>query len=507
MDSFKILINIQSRLFQIVFMTLFILSFVSQAYAANDTHQPGESWEQEIVPAAAFNNLTLTTFDITGLVEHGSDPASKEEMDQLFEQVEANPQGSSPIALINTIGANNNPHGASDFYLSKITGYITIPESGLYRFYIDGDDAIDLVIDGASVRGLDIQGRVGWWYGTHGSCVFPDTHDCTDANHVSSNQVFLEAGDHEITFRHEESLYEDNYRLFWEHDSQARIQSPAPGSTLSGSSVTFVWRPNIAFSSLPPWEFFAGSSEGAADYFTGGNTNSTTPNESISIEVTGLPTDGSTVYIRIRYQSFGTWKVIDATYTAASGGAHQPGESWDQEIVPAAAFNNLTLSTFDITGLVEHGSDPASKEEMDQLFEQVEANPQGSSPIALINTTGANNNPHGASDFYLSKITGYITIPESGFYRFYIDGDDAIDLVIDGASVRGLDIQGRVGWWYGTHGSCVFPDTHDCTDANHVSSNQVFLEAGDHKITFRHEESLYEDNYRLFWEHDSVHTP
>lgn len=91
------------------------------------------------------------------------------------------------------------------------------------------------------------------------------------------------------------------------------ITSPAPGSTLSGTNQNFNWTANDI--SVSEWWVYAGSSAGAFDYY-----NSGTLGTANSVIVTGLPTDGSTVYLTLWYKQ-GSWKHVDATYTAALANA------------------------------------------------------------------------------------------------------------------------------------------------------------------------------------------
>ncbi|GJQ59468.1 MAG: tandem-95 repeat protein [Candidatus Scalindua sp. AMX11] len=90
------------------------------------------------------------------------------------------------------------------------------------------------------------------------------------------------------------------------------IITPSSGSTLTGSSQTFTWTGNGA--NVSTYQLYAGSSIGASDYYDSGSLGTAT-----STLVSGLPTDGSTVYIRLRYDISG-WKYTDYAYTAHTGG-------------------------------------------------------------------------------------------------------------------------------------------------------------------------------------------
>jgi sugar lactone lactonase YvrE len=91
----------------------------------------------------------------------------------------------------------------------------------------------------------------------------------------------------------------------------AQITSPAKGSRLTGTTVTFTWSHESGATSYQLW---VGSTAGAHDIAL--NTTS-----SLTTTVTGLPTNGSQVYVTLYGYSGGGWTVQDtATYTAASGG-------------------------------------------------------------------------------------------------------------------------------------------------------------------------------------------
>lgn len=95
--------------------------------------------------------------------------------------------------------------------------------------------------------------------------------------------------------------------------AKAEIISPPPGSTLSSSAVTFVWS---AGSRVTQYSLWVGSTPGGQDLY------SASQGTNLSVTVSGLPTDGRTLYVRLWSFINGTWEGNDYTYTAAgSGGA------------------------------------------------------------------------------------------------------------------------------------------------------------------------------------------
>ena len=82
--------------------------------------------------------------------------------------------------------------------------------------------------------------------------------------------------------------------------------TPPPGSTLSGSSVTFTWARGNADSAF---RFRLGTAAGGGDLYDIGTTGT-------SAAVTHLPTNGTTIYATLSYKVSGVWHAEAFTYTA-----------------------------------------------------------------------------------------------------------------------------------------------------------------------------------------------
>ncbi len=85
------------------------------------------------------------------------------------------------------------------------------------------------------------------------------------------------------------------------------MTSPTPGSMLSGSSVNFYW---ISAIGATAYWLDVGTILGQGNIF--GQNVSLSANQT----VTGIPRDGSTIYVRLWTQSGGSWQFNDYTYTA-----------------------------------------------------------------------------------------------------------------------------------------------------------------------------------------------
>jgi hypothetical protein len=90
--------------------------------------------------------------------------------------------------------------------------------------------------------------------------------------------------------------------------AKAVMTAPAPSATLSGSSTTFTWS---AASGATSYWLDVGTVAGGFNLYTQGEGLLT------SQTVTGLPTGGSTIYVRLWSAIGGIWQYSDSTYKAA----------------------------------------------------------------------------------------------------------------------------------------------------------------------------------------------
>jgi N-acetylneuraminic acid mutarotase len=114
----------------------------------------------------------------------------------------------------------------------------------------------------------------------------------------------------------------------WKFQPSGSINSPTPASTLAGSSATFSWSGGTGVSEYELWVGTAGVGSSNLNY--PGLTTSE------SETVTGLPTNGKTLYVRLYSKIDGIWVYQDYAYTA--------------EIIPAVLTtptpgSNLTTSS------------------------------------------------------------------------------------------------------------------------------------------------------------------
>jgi type IV pilus assembly protein PilY1 len=170
----------------------------------------GGSSTWQLVPAANFSGLQVTTWKRTG--NPSASPTDKAAMDAFF-SAHAVPKwlcGSGSVTQIDKT-ANGNPFTGSNScnnvnYLTRIQGTLVVTSPGTYTFAVDGDDAVDVLINGSLVAS---------WYGGHGN----NRTDSGLASH--SGTVTLAAGNHTIEFRHQQGSGSDNWGLFWQNTAAA----------------------------------------------------------------------------------------------------------------------------------------------------------------------------------------------------------------------------------------------------------------------------------------------
>jgi hypothetical protein len=119
-------------------------------------------------------------------------------------------------------------------------------------------------------------------------------------------------------------------------DMLPKISSPEPGSTLDDFSVNFVWTPELL--AVEKWKLWIGSAPGLRDYFDSGGLFDT------QVTCNVVPTDGSQIYVRLKYRIDGSWNSRDYQYTAVNRFpaiiSPAPGSDLDQTAVEFAWQDN-----------------------------------------------------------------------------------------------------------------------------------------------------------------------
>ncbi len=110
---------------------------------------------------------------------------------------------------------------------------------------------------------------------------------------------------HEVRVRARNRTYTASFRF---PTVPGELTSPTPGSTLLGSSATFQWTSGVGVTEYKLQIGSAPGGKGLVDQSAG---------TALQMLVTGLPTDGRSLYVRLRSRIGGVWEIRDYVYTAA----------------------------------------------------------------------------------------------------------------------------------------------------------------------------------------------
>nr|WP_283102798.1 DUF6701 domain-containing protein [Shewanella abyssi] len=164
------------------------------------------------------NGLTYRTYDASDWDDDGDSPEDHDDFEDLISEVKKTTYqiGESIEVDFDQKGNGINPHSTNsadqDLYLGIFEGFIDAPETGEYTFAIDGDDAIELLIDGEVITGF---------YDAHAIC------DCTSYQ----GKVSLEQGTHTIELRFHEAFGYESFQLYWQKPADSSL-SIVPASSL-----------------------------------------------------------------------------------------------------------------------------------------------------------------------------------------------------------------------------------------------------------------------------------
>ena len=148
-----------------------------------------------IVPncTTPVQDVEMSTYDTTG---YNSYPDNADDFSTLIDNY-ATDDNWFGSGYTNQINDSGNPYGSDENYLTIFEGYIYIPSTGLYKFGLDGDDAIELYLDDTLITG---------WYGGHGKA--------NEAKYVVN--INVQSGWHKLEYHHQEKSGGDNYYLYWQ---------------------------------------------------------------------------------------------------------------------------------------------------------------------------------------------------------------------------------------------------------------------------------------------------
>ena len=200
-----------------------------------------------------------------------------------------------PIRILDTFGC----------VLDATVGYITSPVQGSRL----PSSRVAFTWTGGS-------GVTEYWLQVGSSAGARDVYDASQGTALSATVTGIPAGDRQIYVR----LYSYVKPLeawYWRDyvyqaplaptAAPAEIISPPNGSVLGSSSAVFSWSAGSRVSRYILW---VGSAQGGKDIYEGDQ------GRTLSATVTGLPTDGRTVYVRLWSYIDDIWHYNDYTYKA-----------------------------------------------------------------------------------------------------------------------------------------------------------------------------------------------
>ena len=151
-----------------------------------------------VAGAEFFSNLRLNYYRVA------SGTASPGDDDEFDDMVDDYAESANRIGSERSITRLEGGDLDRDYFLSVVTGTMTVPATGTYTFSIDGDDAVEFIIR----QGGTIIQRMGW-YGAHSNC----SNDSCRTEHDDS--FILEAGKtYDIEFRHYEQSGGQSFALY-----------------------------------------------------------------------------------------------------------------------------------------------------------------------------------------------------------------------------------------------------------------------------------------------------
>lgn len=119
------------------------------------------------------------------------------------------------------IDGSGNPFGDDSYYLNIFSGFLNVSQGGTYTFAANGDDSVDVLINGQVVAG---------WYGGHGAASGISNINAEQDRQIEVN---LAAGQHLLEFRHQEKTGDDSYELWWNGPDSGSVWEVVPAAAYS----------------------------------------------------------------------------------------------------------------------------------------------------------------------------------------------------------------------------------------------------------------------------------
>ena len=165
------------------------------------------SWN--VVPESMFSNLDIKIYDHGYNVYHSS-PSSYSAFNSLVAL--AQDSGLTASGTISKIDSDVSPYGEdrAEYYVTLVSGELIITTSADYTFSADGDDAVDFLIDLDNDGSFESDEVIAGWYNAHDD----SNGNMNTVNNHKGSPVYLEAGNYNVLFRHQEKTGGDNFKLW-----------------------------------------------------------------------------------------------------------------------------------------------------------------------------------------------------------------------------------------------------------------------------------------------------
>lgn len=289
-------------------------------------------------------------------------------------------------------------------YASRMRGYVCVPQTGAYTFWISSDDSSELYLSTDDTEAN--KQLIAWVYG------YTQFRNYDKYPSQKSAQITLQAGQrYYIEARHKEGTGNDFISVGWQRPDGV-LERPMAGHRLIAISPEQFNPPSITITSPTPHETF-------------------TAPASIRLAANVTDPDGvETVTFTI--ESGGSGNTV-ATFASA------PYEyQWNN--VPSGSYRLLVYAEDNrgsgTSKWVEFTVESSSCEGTGTLVREiwtgipgtsVSSIPTNSTPNRTVTLTSFST-PNYYSNDYGSRIRGYVCAPATGAYTFWISGDDNSEL-------------------------------------------------------------------------------
>ena len=246
-------------------------------------------------------------------------------------------------------------------------------------------------------------------------------------------------------------------------NTPAVLTSPAPTSTLSGTSATFQWSPSAGATSYALW--LGSTGVGSSNIWSSGSTTAT------SVTFGGLPTNGEMIYARLFTTFSGVSMHTDFTYTAATAAVLTSP-------TPSSTFTSSS-ETFDWTtasGATQYSIWVGSSAGSNNLGYTMGGTTSTSFTLNSLPTNGETiyvrlwtNYPAGGLAHYDYTYTAYTQPPIPHTIQISNDADDGYYNNQDSSGWHSVPQYGAadlVGSWGGTTTEWVIGDRFESTGIN-----------------------------------------